>query len=465
MSDLFINEGSASAAENSIISMGQTSVELLQYLIAEMKRRQAEEELRRQEEQQRQEEQSQPEASEEAISETLEFSADALMADLERKTVVATAVSVLEEFGQGDRYQSEGFTIKTSYENAQQIYTVRDQDFNEVLRFEKLGEDILVIEDNTTEEQKAEFLKVGENLAESGAEALNRDPTSQTQLEKLGDLAPAGSKAVFVANFVLNQTGQEAYRSQTPEGQADRYSFSRNEQGEVTIHDHYEGYDIVQMRDGKILQALSQENAQHFQALYEKVKDADLAPPRDPNLSVESPERDRVTPSESQPFQSRQATRDRVVEERTQTIDREIELEAPPELEPKPPAPTPAELSEWLLASKVLGRGEAQVQHIKKLGREGAEGTGKDFKDLYREAANEPLPIELSPADYEQMQKDLRQFRDLVKERGAAGVAQIYQVQTHSENPVNIKDNSQIQFKSETANAVRSTAKKIDLER
>ncbi|MCU0550281.1 MAG: hypothetical protein MUC48_13100, partial [Leptolyngbya sp. Prado105] len=141
MSDLFINEGSASAAENSIISMGQTSVELLQYLIAEMKRRQAEEELRRQEKEQRQEEQSQSELSEEAIAETPEFSADALMADLERKTIAATAVSVLEEFGQGDRYQSEGFTIKTNYENAQQIYTVRDQDFNEVLRFEKLGEE------------------------------------------------------------------------------------------------------------------------------------------------------------------------------------------------------------------------------------------------------------------------------------------------------------------------------------
>lgn len=465
MSDLFINEGTASAAENSIISMGQTSVELLQFLIAEMKRRQAEEELRRQEEQQHQEEQQQSEIAEETIAEAPEFSADALMADLERKAVAATAVSVLEEFGQGDRYQSEGFTIKTSYENAQQIYTVRDSEFNEILSFEKLGEDILIIEDKTTAEQKAEFLRVGENLAESGAAVINNDLTSKTQLDKLGDLAPAGSKAVFVANFVLNQTEQEAYRSQTSEGQADRYSFSRNEQGEVTIHDHYEGYDILQVRDGKILQALSQENVQHFQALYEKVKDVDLSSIQKPDLAVELPEREPVAQTENQPFQPRQTTRDRAVEERTQTIDREIELEVPPESQPKPPSPTPAELSEWLLASKVLGRGDAQVQHIKKLGREGAEGTGKDFKDLYREAANEPLPIELSAADYEQMQKDLRQFRDLVKECGAAGVARIYQVQTHSENPVNITNNSQIQFKSEAASEVRSTAKKIDLER
>ncbi len=464
MSDLFINEGTASAAENSIISMGQTSVELLQFLIAEMKRRQAEEALRRQEEQQK-EEQPQSEIAEETIAETPEFSADALMADLERKAVAATAVSVLEEFGQGDRYQSEGFTIKTSYENAQQIYTVRDSEFNEILSFEKLGEDILVIEDKTTPEQKTEFLRVGENLAESGAAVINNDLTSKTQLDKLGDLAPAGSKAVFVANFVLNQTEQETYRSQTSEGQADRYSFSRNEQGEVTIHDHYEGYDILQVRDGKILQALSQENAQHFQALYEKVKDADLSSIRKPDLAVESPEREPVAQTETQPFQPRQTTRDRAVEERTQTIDREIELETPPEPQPKPPAPTPAELSEWLLASKVLGRGDAQVQHIKKLGREGAERTGKDFKDLYRETANEPLPIELSATDYEQMQKDLRQFRDLLKERGAAGVAQIYQVQTQSENPVNIKNNSQIQSKSEAAREARSTVRKIDLER
>lgn len=465
MSDLFINEGTASAAENSIISMGQTSVELLQFLIAEMKRRQAEEELRRQEEQQHQEEQPQSEVAEETSAETSEFSADAIMADLERKTVAATVVNVLEEFGQGDRYQAEGFTIKTSYENTQQIYTVRDRDFNEILRFEKLGEDIIGIEDTMPSEQKAEFLKVGENLAESGAEAINNDLTSKTQLDKLGDLAPAGSKAVFVANFVLNQTGQETFRSQTTEGQADRYSFSRNEKGEVTIHDHYEGYDILQVRDKKILQALSQENAQHFEALYEKVKDADLTPVRKPDLTVEVPERDRTSQSEPQPFQSRQTTHERAVEERTQTIDREIELEAPPEPQPKPSAPTPAELSEWLLASKVLGRGDAQVQHIKKLGREGAERTGKDFKDLYREAANEPLPIELSSADYEQMQKDLRQFRDLVKERGAAGVAQIYQVQTQSENPVNIKNNSQIQFKSETTREAKSTVRKIDLER
>ncbi|KAM3097848.1 hypothetical protein ACKFKF_18915 [Phormidesmis sp. 146-12] len=458
MSDLFVNGGEASSAQSSAVSLQTSTLELLGYLIAELQRREMESRLKKQEEEQQQEESSQAEETDQS-EQDLEFSADGFLDGLEQKTMAVTALAVLEEFGQSDRYQAESYTIKIRQDEAQPVYSVLDQDFNEVLRFEKLGEEILIVEDGTTTAQRAEFVKAGENLAEKGAEAINRDPTSKTQLEKLGDLAPAGSKAVFVAHYVLEQTGQNTYRSQNSEGQADRYTFSRDDLGAITIHDNHEGYDILQVRDGKILQALSQENAQHFQALYEKVKDADISQSRQPELAV--PSQDSPTQPEVSPTSPRQKTRDRTVEERTQTLDRELEIEAPS----KPPAPTPAELSEWLLASKVLGRGDAQVKHVKKLGREGAEGTGKDFKELYREGLTDPLPMELSSTDYEQMQKDLRQFRDLLKERGSTGVAQIYQAQTTSESPVNITDNSQIKFKSEAVSDVKSTVKKTDLER
>jgi hypothetical protein len=71
-----------------------------------------------------------------------------------------------------------------------------------------------------------EVLRVRVNMEEQGIEAI--DNNFKFQLESLGNLAPEGTQAAFVAEYLL-----EGYN--TDSIQMPHYGFSRDNQGNITI--------------------------------------------------------------------------------------------------------------------------------------------------------------------------------------------------------------------------------------
>jgi len=57
------------------------------------------------------------------------------MEGIEQQVMAATAVKLAQDYGQNDRYQAEGYSIKARSVDGKEIYTVRDRDHETVMQF------------------------------------------------------------------------------------------------------------------------------------------------------------------------------------------------------------------------------------------------------------------------------------------------------------------------------------------
>jgi hypothetical protein len=120
----------------------------------------------------------------------------------------------------------------------------------EILAFEKLGNDDYEITHNRMSiGQMREFLQVRYQVEDQGLEAITTN--FKTQTESLGNLAPEGTQAAFVAEYLLQ--GYETDRAQFQ-----TYEFNQDEQGNFTIS--HTGtpstYDLAQNPSGVVLRTL-----------------------------------------------------------------------------------------------------------------------------------------------------------------------------------------------------------------
>ena len=106
---------------------------------------------------------------------------------------------------------------------------------------------------------------------------------------------------------------------------------------------------------------------------------------------------------------------------------------------------TAHDLAEWRMASVTLGRSAAQVKGIEAHAQTTAQLSGADnFNQLYQQDKQAPLAVQLDFKQQAVMERDLTQFRDLVKERGPGFVQNLYQLQSQAEKPVSVTDNAQL---------------------
>jgi len=104
---------------------------------------------------------------------------------------------------------------------------------------------------------------------------------------------------------------------------------------------------------------------------------------------------------------------------------------------------TAHDLAEWRMASVTLGRSAAQIQQIEAHAQTAAQLAGaSSFNLLYQQDKQAPLALQLDPQHQAVMERDLKQFRDLLQERGPGFVQNLYQLQNQASQPSLITDNA-----------------------
>lgn len=299
---VFVNPGEASSAQSSSISLQESSWELLAWLMAEIARRKAQQQSESEEESQEETPEEPPVAKVEE-----EWSPDRFMEGIEQQVMAAAAVKLVQDYGQNDRYQAEGYSIKAQSVDGKEIYTVRDQAHETVMEFEKLNDQFIILEDHSTPAQQADFRRASQNMKVLHEQGGDVNENARTQLQQLGALAPIGTKATVVATTILDQTGTDTYSGSLAEGQSDRYTLSRDVDGTVTIRDNQEGFDILLAHDGKIQAAMSDENLQHFSQLYDRldVKQQAAAQSRSPTAVIPQSTAEELDRQDAQTLQDR----------------------------------------------------------------------------------------------------------------------------------------------------------------
>ena len=83
-------------------------------------------------------------------------------------------------------------------------YEVRDKANQTLFSFEKYGNQYHILQDNLSDEQRQQFARVHTRTQSVDLEQVMADPTGNTQLRYLEDLAPEGSKAISFAHQQLD---------------------------------------------------------------------------------------------------------------------------------------------------------------------------------------------------------------------------------------------------------------------
>ncbi len=274
-------------AENSILSMQNSVAEMLAHLLKYLQEKQEAEAKARAAQSPDLGEPSAPEVA----SEPPDFAPDAILEEAAQQVHADTAKKLVDGYGKDGLYQADDYSIHADGE----IYSIRNAQDAEIMKFENLGDRFLIHEDNFTTQQKLEFTTARQQLERPDLDKIFDDTTAKAQIEALGGLAPLGSKAVVATDYVLDKAGVDTVVSSSAEGQADRYTFSRDENGRVGIKDNYENCQILgYTNDGKLVAAMSPENREHLDQLYKATEKEGSRP----KLRQRSPETIEVGVSE-----------------------------------------------------------------------------------------------------------------------------------------------------------------------
>ena len=126
----------------------------------------------------------------------------------------------------GDR-NGQYITEKYHLQQEGNQYRIYDEKGHERFAAEKQGtDDYEILKNELSGPQMVEVLRVRVAIEEQGLESMNRDFKSQS--ESLGNLAPEGTQAAVVAEYLLDGYNTDAL-------QMPNYGFSRDNQGNITI--------------------------------------------------------------------------------------------------------------------------------------------------------------------------------------------------------------------------------------
>jgi len=135
-------------------------------------------------------------------------------------------------------YCADGYTVSTDFHDpcAMPIYTVAATGKGNVLSFQqhpKTGELVFFETESTLDnEQLAEMMKAFQSAQQEKESSLTGVPAVQERLLQMGDMAPYGSKALLVADALL----QQAEKSGQSKVTGNIYTFDRASDGGISIN-------------------------------------------------------------------------------------------------------------------------------------------------------------------------------------------------------------------------------------
>jgi hypothetical protein len=101
-----------------------------------------------------------------------------------------------------------------------------------------------------------------------------------TAIAKMGDLAPAGSRAVVVVDNFLSQTGRETFKGEN-------YTLQRNEDGDIAIAND-RGENILRTDKGQITaQSMTPEDLASFKQIFQRMGQPASVADKLPRLKLE----------------------------------------------------------------------------------------------------------------------------------------------------------------------------------
>jgi hypothetical protein len=154
-------------------------------------------------------------------------------------------------------YKAESYSITADGDD----YSIKGADDSEIFRFRKESDGYVILSDRMSAEQKQDFLKAYDEIHKAGGlEKLKKEPLS-TQIDALGELAPAGSRAIEVADNILTGTSQNDY-------QGAKYRFKKGNGQELSIRNQYDIEIVKRNAQGNINAQLSTADTEYFKGLY-----------------------------------------------------------------------------------------------------------------------------------------------------------------------------------------------------
>jgi hypothetical protein len=142
--------------------------------------------------------------------------------EIAEQLIAGTVDRLSECFSFENVYQSELYR----FEQEGDRLIVLDPRDREILAFEKLGNAYDITSNRMSIGQMQEFLQVRYQVEDQGLEAITTN--FKTQTESLGNLAPEGTQAAFVADYLL-----QGYQTDTAQFQT--YQFNQDSQGNLSI--------------------------------------------------------------------------------------------------------------------------------------------------------------------------------------------------------------------------------------
>ncbi len=164
-------------------------------------------------------------------------------------------------------YQSESYTIhSTTPEAGEPTFRVTDVDHKEILSFQMVDGKPQILEEQLSPQDKLQFVGAASNIHTEGTKGVLSHPDANDRFARLGELSPAGTRAAWVAQQLLD--GRDDY---PPLGQPsqNRYQFERDhETGVCSVTDKQQGQILQIPQSGAVLSSMSREHLDGFKEIH-----------------------------------------------------------------------------------------------------------------------------------------------------------------------------------------------------
>lgn len=189
--------------------------------------------------------------------------------EFRQQVMAGVAVALVEKLGVDGKYAAEDYTIQRSVLDGGQVYEIQDLDGNCIASF-GLDRDryppATFMEDATTLDARIDFTETAFQTVTVDVADLTREQGYLAAIDKLGDLAPAGSRGVVLAENALTITNHSHFKGND-------YTIHQDIGGDITISNNHTGAPILQTQKGKIsTQSLTHADLVKFKEVYEQME-------------------------------------------------------------------------------------------------------------------------------------------------------------------------------------------------
>jgi hypothetical protein len=199
-----------------------------------------------------------------------------LFDDFRQQVMAAVSVALVTKLGVDGKYEAEAYRIQ-SQDN---VYAISEQGGSEIAKFEVANNRAVFIADLTTLDQQIDFTQSAVQTTNIDLADLTQKQGYPTAIAKMGDLAPAGSRAVVVVDNFLSQTGRETFKGEN-------YTLQRNEDGDIAIAND-RGENILRTDKGQITaQSMTPEDLASFKQIFQRMDQPASVADKLPRLKVE----------------------------------------------------------------------------------------------------------------------------------------------------------------------------------